>query len=96
MCIRDSACVLVGAYLGNLDAEFAFRQAQIDVYKRQHLFKITSVDDIDWKTALKIGCFQVLAMIPGTSRSGSTIIGGMLCGCSRTCLLYTSSLSATI
>ena len=49
-----------------------------------HLFKITSVDDIDWKTALKIGCFQVLAMIPGTSRSGSTIIGGMLCGCSRT------------
>lgn len=49
-----------------------------------HLFKITSVDDIDWKTALKIGCFQVLAMIPGTSRSGATIIGGMLCGCSRT------------
>ena len=48
------------------------------------LFKITEVDDIDWKTALKIGCFQVLAMIPGTSRSGSTIIGGMLCGCSRT------------
>ncbi len=48
------------------------------------LFKITEVDDIDWKTALKIGCFQVLAMIPGTSRSGATIIGGMLCGCSRT------------
>ena len=48
------------------------------------LFKITDVDEIDWKTALKIGCFQVLAMIPGTSRSGSTIIGGMLCGCSRT------------
>ena len=40
--------------------------------------------DIDWKTALKIGLFQVLAIIPGTSRSGSTIIGGMLCGCSRT------------
>ena len=48
------------------------------------LFKITDVDDIDWKTALKIGCFQVLAIIPGTSRSGSTIIGDMLCGCSRT------------
>lgn len=48
------------------------------------LFKITTVDEIDWKTALKIGCFQVLAIIPGTSRSGSTIIGGMLCGCSRT------------
>ena len=49
-----------------------------------HLFKITDVDDIDWKTALKIGCFQVLAIIPGTSRSGATIIGGMLAGCSRT------------
>lgn len=48
------------------------------------VFKITSVDEIDWKTSLKIGAFQVLAIIPGTSRSGSTIIGGMLCGCSRT------------
>ena len=48
------------------------------------IFKITSVDNIDWKTALKIGAFQVLAIIPGTSRSGATIIGGMLSGCSRT------------
>ncbi|WP_418255850.1 undecaprenyl-diphosphate phosphatase [Gordonibacter urolithinfaciens] len=48
------------------------------------LFKIIDVDEIDWKTALKIGCFQVLAIIPGTSRSGATIIGGMLSGCSRT------------
>ncbi len=48
------------------------------------LFKVHTVDEIDWKTALKIGCFQMLAIIPGTSRSGSTIIGGMLCGCSRT------------
>ena len=47
------------------------------------LFKVQTVDEIDWKTALKIGCFQVLAIIPGTSRSGPTIIGGMLCGCSR-------------
>ena len=48
------------------------------------LFRIRSVDDIDWRTALKIGFFQVLAIVPGTSRSGATIIGGMLCGCSRT------------
>ena len=40
------------------------------------LFKVTNVDDIDWKTALKIGFFQCLAMVPGTSRSGATIIGG--------------------
>ena len=45
---------------------------------------ITSLDELSWKTALGIGCFQVLSLIPGTSRSGSTIIGGMLCGCTRT------------
>ena len=48
------------------------------------LFRVRTVDEIDWKTSLKIGCFQMLAIIPGTSRSGSTIIGGMLAGCSRT------------
>lgn len=48
------------------------------------LFRITDTDQIDWKTALGIGLFQCLAIIPGTSRSGSTIIGGMLLGCSRT------------
>lgn len=51
---------------------------------QKSLFKINDVSEIDWKMAIKIGCFQVLAIIPGTSRSGATIIGGMLCGCSRT------------
>lgn len=45
---------------------------------------ITTLDDLSWKTALGIGCFQVLSLIPGTSRSGSTIIGGLLLGCTRT------------
>ncbi len=48
------------------------------------LFKVTDTDQIDWKLALKMGFFQCLAMVPGTSRSGATIIGGMLCGCNRT------------
>lgn len=48
------------------------------------LFDITDPYEMDWKTAIKIGFFEVLAIIPGTSRSGATIIGGMLCGCSRT------------
>lgn len=58
--------------------------ANLDEAAERSIFRIADVDDIDWKTALKIGCFQVLAVIPGTSRSGATIIGGMLCGCSRT------------
>lgn len=44
---------------------------------------IQDVKKMPWKTAFGIGCFQVLSMIPGTSRSGSTIIGGLLLGCSR-------------
>jgi undecaprenyl-diphosphatase len=51
--------------------------------KRQHAIKAESVDDMDWKLALKVGCAQCLALIPGTSRSGSTIIGGLLFGLSR-------------
>lgn len=47
------------------------------------IFKVETVDDITPKTAIAIGLFQCLAIIPGTSRSGSTIIGGMLVGCSR-------------
>ncbi|MDO4203359.1 MAG: undecaprenyl-diphosphate phosphatase [Selenomonadaceae bacterium] len=45
--------------------------------------RITSLDDLDYKTAMMIGCFQVLSLVPGTSRSGSTILGGILCGVSR-------------
>ena len=44
---------------------------------------ITKVYSIDYQTALFIGAFQVLALIPGTSRSGATIIGGMILGASR-------------
>ena len=43
-----------------------------------------SAETIDNKTALKIGVFQILSLIPGTSRSGATVTGGMLFGCSRT------------
>ncbi|MGN0037827.1 MAG: undecaprenyl-diphosphate phosphatase [Coriobacteriales bacterium] len=45
--------------------------------------RVADVDELDLLTAFKIGCFQCLAIVPGTSRSGSTIIGGLLCGCSR-------------
>ncbi|QLL16586.1 undecaprenyl-diphosphate phosphatase [Pseudomonas chlororaphis] len=51
--------------------------------RRQHEIHANSVDEISWKDALKVGFAQCLAMIPGTSRSGSTIIGGLLFGLSR-------------
>jgi len=46
--------------------------------------RIDRVDDMRWPDALKIGIAQAFALIPGTSRSGATIIGGMLFGLSRT------------
>ena len=46
--------------------------------------KIDRVGDISYRTAWWIGCFQVLSLIPGTSRSGSTILGAILLGVSRT------------
>ena len=41
------------------------------------------VSHISWKQAIGIGCFQILSLVPGTSRSGSTIIGGLVLGCPR-------------
>jgi len=46
--------------------------------------RIERIDDIRWPDALKIGIAQAFALIPGTSRSGATIIGGMIFGLSRT------------
>ena len=51
--------------------------------KRQHTVTVESVDDMSWRDALKVGCAQALALIPGTSRSGATIIGGLFFGLSR-------------
>jgi undecaprenyl-diphosphatase len=51
--------------------------------KRTHTVTINSVDEMHWKDALKMGLAQALALIPGTSRSGATIIGGLFFGLSR-------------
>ncbi len=45
--------------------------------------RVRTMSELDWKTAIGIGLFQVLSIVPGTSRSGSTIIGGLILGCSR-------------
>jgi len=57
--------------------------AFIIVEKRQHAVKFTSIDDITYKTALMMGVFQMLALVPGTSRSGATILGAVILGASR-------------
>jgi undecaprenyl-diphosphatase len=51
--------------------------------KNPSMARIESVDDLTWLDALKVGCAQAFALIPGTSRSGATIMGGMLFGLSR-------------
>ena len=49
----------------------------------KHVKTISDVHDIDYKTALLIGVFQCLSLVPGTSRSGSTILGAILIGVGR-------------
>ena len=49
----------------------------------KHLRQVTDVHDISLKTALLIGAFQCLSLVPGTSRSGSTILGAILLGVGR-------------
>ena len=56
----------------------------VENYNKGREPQCTSLEDLSFKTAFLIGCFQVLSVIPGTSRSGSTIIGGILVGTSRT------------
>ncbi len=56
----------------------------IEKTKQNKEFKVVNVYDLSYKDALVIGGFQMLSLIPGTSRSGSTILGGMLTGVSRT------------
>ena len=56
----------------------------IEKNRKGRAFRIESVEDLSYKDAIVIGAYQVLSLIPGTSRSGSTILGGMLHGVSRT------------
>jgi undecaprenyl-diphosphatase len=51
--------------------------------RRQHEERVQTVDELTTMDAVKLGLFQALALIPGTSRSGATIIGGLLSGLSR-------------
>ncbi|MGN0521792.1 MAG: undecaprenyl-diphosphate phosphatase, partial [Eubacterium sp.] len=56
----------------------------VEKWNKKRTPKTETLDDISYKTAFIIGLFQVLSMIPGTSRSGATIIGALIIGVSRT------------
>ena len=55
----------------------------VERYNKNRTPKVTKTSGITFKTAALIGCFQMLALIPGTSRSGATILGAILIGLSR-------------
>jgi len=56
----------------------------IEHFRKGRTVRVESVYDLSYKDAIVIGLYQTLSLIPGTSRSGSTILGGMLTGVSRT------------
>lgn len=51
--------------------------------RRKHEVRVAEIEDLSWLDAVKLGLAQAVALIPGTSRSGATIIGGLLFGLSR-------------
>lgn len=55
----------------------------VENYNKTRTPKVKKIEQLGYKTALIIGLFQVLSLVPGTSRSGSTILGGILFGTSR-------------
>lgn len=80
LCLKDSQ--------SNLAMHKGKHAKAVQSEQREHTFldkRITThaIDKLSWKQTIGIGCFQVLSIIPGTSRSGSTIIGALLMGCSR-------------
>lgn len=62
---------------------YGFAFILIENWNKKRIVRVESLNDITYQTAFLIGLFQVLAIIPGTSRSGATIIGALLIGVSR-------------
>src|SRR5215510_5485865 len=93
--IAFAPAAFLGLLFGSLIKAYLFRPVPVAiafilggfiillVERWKHHIRVENVDDMTWVDALKVGCAQCLALIPGTSRSGATIIGGLLFGLSR-------------
>jgi len=68
----------------------------VENYNKHREPQVGELSDLTYKIAVIIGCFQVLALIPGTSRSGATIIGAMILGTSRFVAEYSFFLSIPV
>lgn len=66
-----------------IGAHFSTPAEKVEATPGGDFGSITTLEDLSYRIAFGIGCFQVLSLIPGTSRSGSTIIGGLLLGTTR-------------
>ncbi len=75
----DNNCYIVAATLIIYGILFIV----LEKINKNKVFKLDNVYNFTWKTALIIGCAQILALIPGTSRSGVTILSAMLIGVNR-------------
>jgi len=71
--------IVVAAMLVVYGVAFLF----VEKWNASRNFKITEVNAIDYRTAILMGAFQCLSLIPGTSRSGATILGAIILGVSR-------------
>ncbi len=71
------------AALAPVSAPKHLARASSEALSTTECARITELSELDWRCAIGIGIFQVLSIVPGTSRSGSTIIGGLILGCSR-------------
>lgn len=77
--------ILIESYRRKKDRDIETLK-QMKFYSKTHGDSIyNDVKDLDYKIVLAIGCAQILSLIPGTSRSGVTILAALLLGCSRTC-----------
>lgn len=93
--VASIAIVVVGLLFGDQIKHYLFNAVTVAIAlivggililwaeRRKHEISSVEVEDISFKQALLIGFIQCLALIPGTSRSGATIIGGLLLGVSR-------------